>query len=57
MNEKPDFVWENLEVGMTIGERSVLVTQEMVDAHCDAVGAKREWYQGDSPAGGPSRRR
>ena len=52
MNQKPDFVWENLEVGMTIGERSLTVTQAMVDAHCDAVGAKREWYQGDSPAGG-----
>ena len=26
MSDKPDFVWENLEVGMTIGERSVLVT-------------------------------
>ena len=53
MNDKPDFVWENLQVGMTIGERSLTVTQEMVDAHCDAVGARREWYSGDSPAGGP----
>ena len=52
MSEKPDFVWENLQVGMTIGERSLTVTQEMVDAHCDAVGAKREWYSGESPVGG-----
>ncbi len=52
-NDKPDFVWENLEVGMRIGERSLLVTQEMVDAHCEAVGARRGWYEGDSPAGGP----
>ena len=52
MNDKPDFVWENLQVGMTIGERSLTVTQEMVEAHCDAVGARREWYKGDSPAGG-----
>ena len=52
MNDKPDFVWENLQVGMTIGERSLTVTQEMVDAHCDAVGARREWYSGESPAGG-----
>ena len=52
MNDKPDFVWENLQVGMTIGERSLTVTQEMVEAHCDAVGAKREWYAGESPAGG-----
>ena len=52
MNEKPDFVWENLRVGMTIGERSLTVTQEMVDAHCDAVGAKRDWYETESPAGG-----
>ena len=37
---------------MTIGERSLTVTQAMVDAHCEAVGAKREWYQGESPAGG-----
>ena len=44
MNDKPDFVWENLQVGMTIGERSLTVTEEMVEAHCDAVGAKREWY-------------
>lgn len=51
MNDKPDFVWENLEVGMTIGERSLKVTQEMVDAHCDAVGARREWYSGESPFG------
>ena len=53
MNEKPDFVWENLEVGMTIGERSLKVTQAMVDAHCDAVGARREWYTGESPLGCP----
>ena len=52
MTEKPDFVWENLEVGMTIGERSLTVTRAMVDAHCNAVGAKREWYSGESPAGG-----
>ena len=52
MNDKPDFVWENLRVGMTIGERSLTVTQAMVDAHCEAVGARREWYRGDSPAGG-----
>ena len=52
MNDKPDFVWENLEVGMTIGERSLLVTQAMVGAHCDAVGARRGWYTGESPAGG-----
>ena len=52
MSDKPDFVWENLKVGMTIGERSLTVTQAMVDAHCEAVGAKREWYRGDSPAGG-----
>ena len=50
MNDKPDFVWENLQVGMTIGERSLTVTQEMVDAHCGAVGARREWYSGESPA-------
>ena len=53
MNEKPDFVWENLEIGMSIGKRSLTVTQEMVDAHCDAVGARRKWYAEDSPAGGP----
>ena len=53
MNEKPDFVWENLEVGMTIGVRSLTVTQAMVDAHCEAVGARREWYAGESPAGFP----
>ncbi len=53
MTEKPDFVWENLKVDMTVGERSLTVTQEMVDTHCDAVGAEREWYKGDSPAGGP----
>ena len=53
MNDKPDFVWENLQVGMIIGERSLTVTQEMVDSHCDAVDARREWYSGDSPAGGP----
>ena len=52
MNDKPNFVWENLQVGMTIGERSLTVTQEMVDAHCDAVGARREWYETDSPVGG-----
>ena len=52
MSDKPDFVWENLRVGMTIGERSLTVTQEMVDAHCEAVGAWREWYRGESPAGG-----
>lgn len=52
MSEKPDFVWENLEVGMTIGERSLMVTQAMVDAHCEAVGVKREWYKSESPAGG-----
>lgn len=52
MNDKPDFVWENLRVGMTIGERSLTVTQAMVDAHCEAVGARREWYRGNSPAGG-----
>ena len=51
MSDKPDFVWENLEVGMTIGERSLTVTRAMVDAHCDAVGAKREWYSGESPFG------
>lgn len=40
-DEKPDFVWENLEAGMTIGERTLTVTQAMADAHCDAVGARR----------------
>ncbi len=52
MNEKPDFVWENLRVGMTIGERSLEVTRAMVDAHCEAVGAQREWYESASPLGG-----
>ena len=53
MSEKPEFVWENLRVGMTIGERSLTVSQAMVDAHCDAVGARREWYQAGSPVGCP----
>ncbi|MCY3822930.1 MAG: MaoC family dehydratase N-terminal domain-containing protein [Nitrospinae bacterium] len=53
MSDKPDFVWENLQVGMTVGERSLTVTQAMVDAHCEALGARREWYTGESPLGCP----
>ena len=53
MREKPDFVWENLEAGMMIGERTLTVTQEMVDAHCDAVGARQERGGGASPSDAP----
>jgi len=53
MSDKPEFVWENLKVGMVIGERSLEVTQEMADAHCEAVGARRERYASESPTGEP----
>lgn len=53
MDDKPEFVWENLEVGMVIGERSLTVTQAMADAHCEAVGARRERYRSESPTGAP----
>ena len=57
MNDKPDFVWENLQVGMTIGERSLTVTQEMVDAHCDAVARGANGIRANRPMAAPSRRR
>jgi len=51
--EKPEYVWENLSPGTVIGERAITVTPEMVAAHCEALGADRPWYRGNSPFGGP----
>ena len=51
--EKPEFKWENLRAGMRIGARERTVTPEWVAAHCEGVGADRDWRSGDSSHGGP----
>jgi len=51
--EKPEFSWESIEVGKVVGEREITVPREMVAAHLKGVGAERDWYEKDSPFGGP----
>ena len=51
--EKPEFEWENIQVGMVAGERDITLTPEWVAAHCEGVEATRDWYEKDSPFGGP----
>ena len=51
--EKPEFNWESIEIGKVVGEREITVSQEMVAAHLEGVDAERDWYEKDSPFGGP----
>ena len=47
--EKPDFSWENLKVGMIIGERNIILTQDSLSNYCDALGLQETIYSTDSP--------
>lgn len=53
LSEKPEFRWESIKVGMVAGERDITVSPEMVAAHLEGVEAGRDWYESDSPFGGP----
>lgn len=52
-SEKPEFKWESIKVGMVAGERDITVSPEMVAAHLEGVEGGRDWYESDSPFGGP----
>ena len=51
--EKPDFSWENLKVGMIIGERDIILTQDSLSNYCDSLGIQETFYSTDSPYQNP----
>ena len=51
--EKPDFSWENLTIGMVIGEREITLTQDSLSSYCKALGLQETFYSSDSPYQNP----
>ncbi|MED5578598.1 MAG: hypothetical protein VX794_01045 [Nitrospinota bacterium] len=51
--EKPDFSWENLNIGMIIGERKITLTQDSLSNYCNALGLQETFYSTGSPYRNP----
>jgi acyl dehydratase len=46
------FDYETIEIGEILGQKDVLITDEMVQTSAHAIESARPWYYEDSPFGG-----
>lgn len=46
------FDYETIEIGEILGQKDVLITDEMVQTGAHAIESTRSWYYEDSPFGG-----
>jgi acyl dehydratase len=46
------FSFDTLIPGEEVGRKEIVVTEELIKRHADAIGADRAWYLQDSPFGG-----
>ena len=52
LQERKQFNYETIEIGEILGQKDVLITDEMVQTSAHAIESIRPWYFEDSPFGG-----